>query len=138
MIPDLLSMIEFLCLAVSGLMAAAVTLIAMRQTSGRDPGEFGARNGVSVCGSQNPFGPVCAHAGKAEAPRRCDGRNTDRANPQCATTLADAGFAGSNVRVLSHPVVILQGCGQTNQCRTWFVDEALPRLAARGYAVAAA
>jgi len=138
MIPDLLSMVEFLCLAVSGLMAVAVTLIAVRQTSGPNPGEFGARNGVSVCGSQNPFGPMCAPAGEAELPRRGDGRNTDRANPQFGATLADTGFAGSNVRVLSHPVVILQGCGQTKQCRAWFVDEALPRLAARGYAVAAA
>lgn len=138
MIPDLLSMIEFLCLAVSGLMAAAVTLIAVRQTFGRGLGEFGARDADSAPGSQNPFGPVCTPVGDAGRSRRRNGQNKFRASPHCGAALSGTDFSGSNIRVLSHPVVILQGCGRTKQCRAWFVDEALPKLTARGYEVAAA
>lgn len=142
MIPDLLSMIEFLCLAVSGLMAAAVTLIALRQTAGRSGGQslsaFGARNRVSECGLQNPFGPVCAPVGDAPPSGCSNGQNTARANSHYGAAPADTDFSGTNIRVLSHPVVILQGCGRTEQCRAWFVDEALPKLTARGYEVVAA
>lgn len=142
MIPDLLSMIEFLCLAVSGLMAVSVTLIALRQTAERNignaPGGFGARTGNPEFRPQNPFDPVCVPTGGAGGPGRRTRRNSTRANPQRGAAPSGADYSGTDIRVLSHPVVILQGCGRTEQCRAWFVDEALPKLTAKGYEVVAA
>lgn len=142
MAPELLSMIEFLCLAVSGLLAAAVTLIAVWQTAGRNAasthGHCGARHRASAAVPQNPFGPVHVPSPVGTRSSRRGRQSSQCAEAHDGSTLTGQDLSSVNVRVLSHPVVILQGCGRTEQCRAWLVDEALPKLTARGYEVVAA
>ena len=154
MTSELLSMIQFACLMVSGLMAAAVTLFVLWHSVRRPAMEEKAFFGVSKPHTALRESPILGPCERSAQDQTHALGLSSFASPSMTVTMP--GYSGP-ARAAALPleifpvstgdnadvtaagqILVLQGRGDTDPGRAWLLHVVLPKLTAKGYEIVTA